>query len=311
MFPTLADTAIDTVTIWEVGQEYSNAFMRTLPTMVLAVVVLFVFYFLSKVGKRSAETIAEKVFHDSSLQNLAGTFVGVLLIVIGVFAAATIVFPGLRAGDLVAVLGLSGVAIGFAFQDIFQNFLAGILLLWQRPFVVGDQIEVDEYAGTIEHIDIRATSLRSYHGQIIVIPNSDIYSSAVTVNTAEDVRRSAFETGIAYDEDIETGRKVITEAVNSCELVNNEPAPKVMVTGHGDSSIDFRLTYWTKSDRSTETAARDQVATAVKYALDDAGIEIPYPYRTVEFFDMTERNGAANQGFASNQAPNAPVDKGV
>ena len=296
MISILADTTADLdlndgfspVSMVEVGEDYLNSFLHVLPTIVLAMVVLFLFYVLSKTSKTAARNLASKVIDDSSLENLAGTITGVVMMVIGVFAAATIVFPGLRAGDLVAVLGLSSVAIGFAFKDIFQNFLAGILLLLQRPFVVGDQIEVSGYGGTIEQIDIRSTSLRSFGGELFVIPNAEVYGSAVTVHTDNDIRRSSFDTGIGYGEDIEEGRKVMKQALDSCERILDEPAPQVIVTGHGDSSVDFRLLYWTKSDRRSATLACDEVATKVKYALDDAGIEIPYPYRTVEFFDMTK-----------------------
>ncbi len=284
----IADVEFSPVTLVEVAEDYVNNFLQVLPTLVMAAVVLFVFVFLAKSTRNAVENLAEKAVPDSSLANLAGTAVSTALIVVGVFASATIVFPGLRAGDLVAVLGLSSVAIGFAFQDIFQNFLAGILLLWQRPFIVGDQIEVDEFAGTIEHINIRSTSLRTYSGELVVIPNSDVYSSPVTVNTDHDTRRSNFDTGIGYDEDITEGREVMLEALEDCELILDEPAPRAIVIGHGDSSIDFRIQYWTKSDRRSETLARDEVATKVKDALDEADIEIPYPYRTVELFDKTE-----------------------
>lgn len=288
MVVTIAEVVSSTVTMVEILQEYFYEFLRMLPTLVLALVVLIIFIIVAQVSRSSVEALARKVVDDSSLQNLAGTFVTVVITVIGVFAAATIIFPGLRAGDLVAVLGLSSVAIGFAFKDIFQNFLAGILLLLQRPFIVGDQIEVSGYCGTIEHIDVRSTSIRSYNGQLIVLPNAEIFSSPVTVNTAEDTRRSVFETGIGYDEDIDDAREVIEDAVADCESVLQSPPPNVVVCGHGDSSVDFRIMYWTESEKSAETRARDEVATAVKYALDEAEIEIPYPYRTVEFFDKTD-----------------------
>ncbi len=287
----LAEATTALISWTELAQDYAEASVRTMPTILASMAVLAIFFFLSKVGRKSATALAEKFIDDSSLQNLAGTVAGVAITAIGLFAAATILFPGLRAGDLVAVLGLSSVAIGFAFKDIFQNFLAGILLLLQRPFVVGDQIELQGYSGTIEHIDIRSTSLRSYGGELVVIPNADVYSCAVTVHTDNDTRRTTFETGIGYDEDINKGREVILDAVKQCDLVLDNPAPRVIVGGHGDSSVDFKVQYWTKSDRRSETLARDQVATDVKYALDDADIEIPYPYRTVEFFDKSDGEG--------------------
>lgn len=251
MLSLIADSSI--ISFVDVLQEYANALLRMLPTLAIALVVFVVFIVLSKVGRKWARALAEKVVDDSSLQNLAGTVTSVVVMVIGIFATATIIFPGLQAGDLVAVLGLSSVAIGFAFKDIFQNFLAGILLLMQRPFLVGDQIEVSDFSGTVEHINIRSTSLRSYNGQLIVIPNSDIYSSAITVNTSGEIRRSVFDTGIGYGEDIDTGRKVIRQALNDCDLVLADPEPKVVVSGHGDSSVNFAIAYWTKSDKNTRS----------------------------------------------------------
>lgn len=284
---TLCDSS---VSMSEILQGYLEAFLHHVPTLAIALGVLVVFFILAKMLRSRVEAITARFIDDSSLQNLAGVTTSVVLTVIGIFAAATIVFPGLAPGDLVAVLGLSSVAIGFAFKDIFQNFLAGILLLLQRPFVVGDQIEVNGFCGTIDHIDIRSTSIRSYGGELFVIPNADIYSSPVTVHTDKDIRRSNFDTGVGYGEDIDKARQVIQETVEEqCEFILDEPAPRVIVTGHGDSSVDLRVQYWTESDRRSETLARDQVATSIKYALDEADIEIPYPYRTVEFFDMSER----------------------
>lgn len=278
-----------TVSLMEVLQNYSNALLKMLPTLVIAALVFGAFMMLAKLGKKAARNIVGRMLDDSSLQSLAGTIASVLLTVIGIFAAATIVFPGLEAGDLVGVLGLSSVAIGFAFKDIFQNFLAGILLLLQRPFVVGDQIAVGGHEGTVRSIDIRSTTMRSYNGVDIVIPNSDIYTSSVTVQTSEQKRRSIFSTGIGYGEDIDQAREVIRRAVEGCEAVLDAPSVDVLVTGHGDSSVNFDIFYWTDSQKRSEVLARDQVATAIKYALDEADIEIPYPYRTVEFFDKTER----------------------
>ncbi len=287
----LADTDFSPISILEVVETYFNQFLLHLPTLLISIIVLVVFIIIAKIARKNVETLSAKVIDDPSLQNLAGTAASVALTIVGIFAAATILFPGLRAGDIVAVLGLSSVAIGFAFKDIFQNFLAGILLLMQRPFVVGDQIEVEGYCGTIEHINVRSTTIRSYDGDQVIIPNADVYSSPVTVYTADDTRRSSFDTGVGYGEDIEEARAVILNAVKeNCDRVLDEPGPAVIVTGHGDSSVDLRVVFWTKSDRRSSTLATDQVATAIKYALDEAEIEIPYPYRTVEFFDKSGEN---------------------
>jgi len=276
------------VSVVDILQGYTNAALKHLPTIGSALALLFVVFIISKFTKRFGERVSKKITDDLSLQSLFRTTLQVLVWAVGLFAAAAIVFPGLKAGDLVGVLGLSSVAIGFAFKDIFQNFLAGVLILTQRPFSISDQIARGDIEGTVESISIRSTTIKTYDGQRVIVPNSELYTNPVTVRTAQDARRTTFATGIAYEEDIETAREVITDALRQCDLVHTTPAPQIYVSNHGASSVDFDVRYWTDSDKATVVKALDQVATAVKYALDDAEIEIPYTYRTVEFFDKTD-----------------------
>ncbi len=275
---------------WKVLEGYANDALEVLPTVAIAIAVVVMFFALARLVERIARDLVGRVTEDANLRSLAATISRITTIVIGMFAAATIVFPGLKVGDLVGVLGLSSVAIGFAFKDIFQNFLAGILILVRSPFEIGDQIDTGSMEGTVQDIDIRATTLKTYDGRRVIIPNSDVYTSALTVNTAFPTRRSTFSTGVGYGEDIDRARNVIMESLGGCEGVDAEPAPQVMVVEHGSSSVNFDVRYWHRSDKASEVKARDQVATAVKYALDEAGIEIPFPYRTVEFFDKTDYN---------------------
>ena len=273
----------------EILEGFANDALERLPSLALALVVFFVFYLISKLVDRLVVSLSSKITQDRSLQRLFATIASVLVIVIGIFVAAAIIFPGLQAGDLVSVLGLSSVAIGFAFKDIFQNFLAGILILTQRPFEIGDQIARGDIEGTVETINIRSTLIRTYDGQRIIVPNSELFTNAVTVRTAFEKRRTTFQAGIAYKEDINEAREVIRRATVACEGVLDDPAPQIYVVAHDDSSVNFDVRYWSNPSKADVVATLDRVATAIKYALDEAGIEIPFPYRTVEFFDKTER----------------------
>lgn len=266
--------------------DYSDTIWTVLPQFVLAIFVFFVFVFVAKGMAKASDSFSRRFTEDKSLLKLFRTVARVVTITIGLFVSASIVFPGLSAGHLVSVLGLSSVAIGFAFKDIFQNFLAGILILLQRPFQIGDGVVVNGFEGVVENITIRSTELKTYDSQKIIIPNSTMYSSPVQVRTAYETRRTTFTTGIGYDEDIDQGREVIREALKECEKVEETPAPQIFVSSHGDSSVNFDVRYWTNSKKSDVTSAKDQVATSVKYALDEADIEIPYPHRTVQFHDM-------------------------
>ena len=285
---------------WKVLEGYANEALEILPTVAFAIAVVVAFFGLARLIERLARDVAGRVTEDPNLRSLAATIARITTIVVGMFAAATIVFPGLQVGDLVGVLGLSSVAIGFAFKDIFQNFLAGILILVRSPFAIGDQIDTGDMEGTVQDIDIRSTTLQTYDGRVVIIPNSDVYTSALTVNTANATRRSTFATGIGYGEDIDGARDVILEAVKGCEGVESSPEPQVVVVEHGGSSVNFDVRYWHASDKASEVSARDRVATAIKYALDEAGIEIPFPYRTVEFFDRTDYNALLSDIDAEN-----------
>lgn len=267
---------------------YANSFLEILPAIAIALIVLAAFFVLSKYLARVLEKFSTRFTDDRSLQSLFGTVFRVLMVMIGVFAAAAIVFPGLNAGTLVSVLGLTSVAIGFAFKDIFENFFAGILILSRRPFSIGDQIESNDFEGSVEHISIRNTIIRTFDGKKVLIPNSSIFQNPMVVNTAYEARRTSFSTGISYDADIETAREVMREALIGCEGVLTEPAPQILVSEHGDSSVNFDLRYWTLPEKKDARLALDKVATAVKYALDDHDIGIPYPHRVLEVSEVSK-----------------------
>jgi small-conductance mechanosensitive channel len=138
-----------------------------------------------------------------------------IIILVGLFVALSIVIPSFKAGDLVQLLGISGVAIGFAFRDILQNFLAGILILLTEPFEINDQIVFKNFEGTVENIQTRATTIRTYDGRRIVIPNSELFTNAVTVNTAFENRRLEYDVGIGYGDNIDQAKELMLEAVYS------------------------------------------------------------------------------------------------
>lgn len=271
------------VSAWSVITEYANALLKHLPVIAVAVVMLVGSWIVAKVAKRLVRKFAHQFIDDPSLLSLFGTLAYVVTLGFGIFAAAATVFPGLKAGDLIAVLGLSSVAVGFAFKDIFENFLAGVLILSRRPFKIGDEIELDGTSGVVETISFRSTEIRTYDGTIVVMPNAALFKNAVTVRTAREFRRSSFAAGIGYDEDIDKAREVILDAVENCDEVVSDPAPQVLCWSHDSSAVAFEVRYWSKSQMKHVVAARDQVATSVKYALDEAEIEIPYPHLTLDY----------------------------
>ncbi len=196
-------------------------------------------------------------------------------------------------GDIVGLLGLSSVAIGFAFQDIFKNFLAGILLLINEPFKVNDQIIVDKYEGTVESITIRSTQIRTYKGERVVIPNALVFTSPIHVLTHYSSRRTDLEIGLDYNTSLPDAQQVLRKALTDVDGVLPQPPIEVDIVSFGDSSINFVVRYWTLPQKVHVLRTQSRVMMALKQACDNAGLSIPYPIRTVYFFDPQRVDGHA------------------
>ena len=256
-----------------------------LPQLVIALLVLVATGFLAALATKLLRKSLGRAHLRPSLRDLIVMAARILIWFAGLMLAAGIVFPSFGFGNLVATAGLASIAIGFAFQDIFENFFAGVLILWSFPFEEGDFIHVpsEDLIGKVEHIEIRMTHLRRTTGELVLVPNATIYKNTIEVFTSQPKRRITVMCGIAYGEDVAEGRRVMREAVATCDTVVDPDAIEVYAQAFGASSIDFEVTWWAKPTPRDQRVSRDQVVEAVKKALDDAGIEIPYPYRTLTF----------------------------
>ena len=261
---------------------WANGAVAALPRIGVALVILVVTWLvvwavrwaIARMGHRFRTNVVEV------LQLIAT--VGIWLF--GGLAALTVVFPTITPANALATLGLGSVAIGFAFKDTFENFLAGILILLREPFRIGDFVEADDIEGRIERITIRDSRIRQTDGQLVVVPNHILFQEPVTVRTDRDVRRVSITAGIAYGEDVDAARKVIHDAVAALDSVRDDVADvQVFANEFGESSINFEVAWWTGSKPVDVRSSRDQVVAAIKRALDEAGIEIPFPYRTLTF----------------------------
>ena len=261
-------------------------FVERIPYFVASIIVVLIFWFLSIVFKK----IVYKLLGSRSRhQNLVKVFQrvgGALIIFIGFMIAMVIAVPGFTPAKLIGALGIGSVAIGFAFKDIFQNLLSGILLLISEPFRIGDQIVSGEYEGTVEDIKIRATTIKTYDGRQVVIPNSDLYTSALTVNTAYKQRRLQVAVGIGYEDDIEAAKAEIMQALDKVDSVSTLSKPSVIATGFGGSSMDLMVRWFIEDGtQANKVASIHQVIVEIKKALDAAGVNIPFPIRTIDLSD--------------------------
>ena len=276
-----------------------NDFLSRLPLFIAAVVVLLLTWAAAMLARWLARrTLENRRRIRSSFKDLVVQLLSIAVWIIGLLTAAVIVFPGMTPAKVLTVLGLSSVAIGFAFKDIFENFFAGILILWRYPLDKGDFISVEGKTGKVEDITVRNTMLRQADGQLLVLPNSLLFKNPVDVITSRSTRRQTVICGVAYGEDVDRSREVIREAVDSCKSVSGAGDVQIFAREFADSSINFEITWWTGSTLLEERESRDEVVAAVKRALDNAGIEIPFPYRTLTFkeplpLERGETGGAA------------------
>ena len=282
-----------------------DGFFRLLPNIAFGIVVFLIFWAIGigveKLIRRMAVRRGREI-----LGEVGGALTRWAIFIVGFMLAITIIAPTISPGDLFAGLGVSSVAIGFAFKDILQNMLAGILILLRQPFEVGDQIVSGGHEGTVEKIETRATLVKTYDGRRVVIPNSEIYTNSVVVNTAFDSRRSEYDIGVGCNDNWNRARELMVEACSKVDGVLAEPAPETIPIALGDFANIIRLRWWTKSDRATLIHTFGEVLQAVYLRLDEEGIDMPYPTHVQLFHDQTEET----DGDRAKQREGWPAGKG-
>ena len=275
-------------TAWQQLISMVKGTIELLPNILIAIVVFILFWIIAKFSRRFIKNFTRKKQSRNLGLVLARLSQG-LIILVGAFIALAIVVPSFKPGDLVQLLGVSGVAVGFAFRDILQNFLAGILILITEPFTINDQIIFKDFEGTVENIQTRATTIKTYDGRRIVIPNAELFTNSVTVNTAFDKRRLQYDIGIGYGDDVARAKKIILNVLRNTEDVLQDPPPEALVVDLAASTINIRARWWISPPRRADALdTRDRVLSELNNRLVAAGIDLPFPTQQILFHDQTE-----------------------
>jgi small-conductance mechanosensitive channel len=273
--------------MWGSLEKLLDTVVKRLPFVAVGAICLLVGALIARLAKGAVMRGGKRARLDPGFVGLVARIASAAVIVAALAVASVIIFPSLRWRDLVTGLGISSVAIGFALKDILQNFVAGVLLLWRRPFRIGDQIRTGDYEGTVEDIDVRATHIRTYNNELVVVPNGDVYTRAMVVRTAYGHRRVRLVVSISYFDDIDADREVIRSALARTEGVLGDPGPWIYVEALGASAVDIAIYFWTDAPQANVLRVTDRVATAVKAALDAAGADAAFP-RTVVHFESLD-----------------------
>ncbi len=273
-------------TIVEVLLKLLERALESIPGLLGALIVLFLTRYAVKLILKIVDQAGSRTIKSTSLLLLLRKVCRIGIWTVGILLACVLAFPGFELGDIIATLGIGSVAIGFAFQDIFKNFLAGIILLVEEPFRIGDEVEIGDYQGKVENISIRTTKIRTYNGERVLLPNSTVFTDAVKVVTAYTHRRTDLAVGVDYNTSLPQASKLLEQTIASVPGVIEEPPPEIDVVNFGDSSIDFIVRYWSNSPQKQLRNVQTKAMIAIKKALDDAEISIPYPIRTLYYYDQ-------------------------
>ena len=280
---TLGDKVNEYQTMVSSANHLLQQMISRVPYLVIASLVFVIFWVLSIFFKKAVTRILGSRKHHQNLVTVFRRVGSALILFLGFMVAMIIAVPSFTPGKLIGALGIGSVAIGFAFKDIFQNLLSGILLLLSEPFRIGDQIISGNFEGTVEDIQIRATTIRTYDGRKVVIPNSQLYTSTMTVNTAYSQRRLEFDVGIGYENNIIDAQQVILSVLKAAPTVSKLAEPSVIATALADSSVVLRVRWFIDDGTQTNRVASiNEVIILVKEALEEANISIPFPVTTLD-----------------------------
>ncbi|MCT7971298.1 mechanosensitive ion channel family protein [Laspinema olomoucense] len=254
-----------------------------LPSLVGALIVILLTWVLAIAVRRVAYSWAQKTEGDHSTELLISRLgYGAIWVVGWVIALGVL---GLDFAALLGALGLTSVALGFSLKDVLSNYIAGVILLAVRPFRIGDQIAIGDYEGTVTEVQLRATTIKTYDGRLIYIPNQEVFSSSITNNTASPRRRTSVIVGIDYKADIDQAKAAILKALDELDLIEPSPAPEVLVQELAASTINLEIRFWVDSRRAEFLEMTSQGAQKIKEALEGANIEMP-----TEIYTLTFRN---------------------
>ena len=217
---------------------------------------------------------------DKAVESLGTSVANAVVWVAAVAIGFTIAGYGAFLSAFAVFGGAIALAIGFAAQDLLGNFVAGIFILKDKPFEVGDWIEWDGNSGRVEDIDLRVSRVRTFDNERITVPNGDLANNAVTNPVAYETLRQKFVFGIGYDDDISEATDIIIEKAEAHAEILDDPGPSVRLVELGDSDVGLQCRWWIKDpDRGDFVRVRSEYVTEVKEAFDEAGIDIPYVHR--------------------------------
>ena len=261
-----------------------EALIVMLPNLLVALLVVVFAWLLSKWVSRGVERVLVHATRNPPISSLLGSVARTAVVVIGVFFALGLLNLDKTVTSLIAGVGVVGLALGFAFQDIAANFMSGLMMALNRPFRPDDQVEIAGHFGRIQSVELRATAIETLDGLSLLIPNKQVFQNPIINYTRTAKRRLEIPVGTAYCDDMDEVERVVRGAVEDLRQRDRSREVEVLFEEFGGSSINFNVLLWlSNSDQMSYRQARSDGMKAIKHALDEAGLTIPFPIRTLDF----------------------------
>jgi small conductance mechanosensitive channel len=278
--PLPTDGLFEPETWMALGTRLVVRLVDAIPSLLTALLVLAFFLALAWLSSRLMRGLLHRTGADPALETVVSNLVTYVILIFGALMAAA--QAGLQVGSLLAGVGIAGLAIGLAAQESLANLVAGLTILWDRPFRTGDNVTIAGTFGEVVEIRIRTTRVRTFDRRHVILPNKMVIEDKIINHTMSPELRLDVPLGIAYGEDIRRAREVLLESVAGHPMLEETNRHEVVVIGLGESSVDLELRVWLRDPRQERRAFVDVIERA-KLALDAAGIEIPFPQRTLHW----------------------------
>lgn len=266
---------------WKEADSLGRTFIQSLPLLALALVIVILAWIVSGFAIRWSQVGFNYRFRSQLLSDVASRAVAISVFFLGLYLALRVTGLTQIAATLLGGTGLVGLVIGIAFRDIAENFLASVLISVQRPFALGDQIEIDGHSGLVQSVTMRGTLLMTLNGNHVQIPNSAVYKSTIRNLTANPKQRQQFDIGISYSDSISDAQEIILKVIRGHEAVLDDPESMVLADLLGPSSVQLRAYFWIDGMKHSPIKVRSSLIRLVKRALEDARISLPLESREI------------------------------
>lgn len=262
---------------------WAREFIRLLPNIALASLILVVGFFIAKWCRSLASKILRRFIHNETLDKLLASLVYIFCLGVTIFIALSVLQLDKALTSVLAGAGIVGLALAFAFQDIAANFMSGIFLFVRKPLLTGDIVKVQDYMGKVVDINIRDIVVKTFQGQMVIIPNKEVLQNPIENYSMLGKRRMDLTVGVSYGDDLQKVKDVTLKAVEGIPNLAEDPVT-LFFSEFGDSSINFEIRIWVNTpEQLTYLQVQSDAVMRIKKAYDQNNITIPFPIRTLDF----------------------------